>query len=178
MIAITGGHAQSIRETIAGIQRPFGIAAIETGAVRIQQRVFARLSVFAGGFTGPATLEVCADELVDAERVPELLASPLPEELPCSPELLVSPAETWVVSLPVSRATSVVLSGWLKTQAPQGNANNRVRIVRMPSLRKFLWSYKGRGRAVKSACTWITRRRESRGSAGVGRGRSVDAATR
>ena len=40
-----------------------------------EQRVFARLSVFAGGFTGPATLDVCADELVDAERVPELLAS-------------------------------------------------------------------------------------------------------
>mgnify|MGYP000178490170 CR=1 FL=1 len=36
-----------------------------------EQRVFARLSVFAGGFTGPATLEVCADELVDAEELVE-----------------------------------------------------------------------------------------------------------
>jgi predicted ATPase len=40
-----------------------------------EQQVFARLSVFAGGFTEDAACAVCADEQVPAEQVPELLAS-------------------------------------------------------------------------------------------------------
>lgn len=40
-----------------------------------EQKVLARLSVFAGGFDGPAAKAVCADAEVPAKRIPDLLAS-------------------------------------------------------------------------------------------------------
>jgi predicted ATPase/class 3 adenylate cyclase len=40
-----------------------------------EQKVLARLSVFAGGFDGAAVKAVCADEAVPAKRIPDLLAS-------------------------------------------------------------------------------------------------------
>ncbi len=40
-----------------------------------EQKVLARLSVFAGGFDGAAAKAVCADEAVPAKRIPDLLAS-------------------------------------------------------------------------------------------------------
>jgi len=40
-----------------------------------EQKVLARLSVFAGGFDGAAAKAVCADDEVSAKRVPDLLAS-------------------------------------------------------------------------------------------------------
>jgi predicted ATPase/class 3 adenylate cyclase len=50
-----------------------------------EQKVLARLSVFAGGFDGAAAKAVCADEEVPARRIPDLLASLVQKSLAWRP---------------------------------------------------------------------------------------------
>lgn len=50
-----------------------------------EQKVLARLSVFAGGFDGAAAKAVCADDEVPAKRIPDLLASLVQKSLAWRP---------------------------------------------------------------------------------------------